>query len=258
MKKITQIIFTFLMVNISLKAQTFSSGVINLSSTPGLEYTAQFDITSSEVTLTLIGPSDRWLGIGMGVQSMTNNGDLVIYTGGSTLSDRTFGGIGVTPAIDAIQDWSIATNTISSGVRTLVATRALSTSETNDYEFTASTDPINLVWARGNSSSFNVSNHGGNNRGITSSQITLGVNDLELASNFKIIPNPASSMINIKLSNSSETGMVKVYNALGKQIHNKSISNFDSSIDVNNWSNGIYLVLVEVGKKSQTKRFIKL
>ncbi|WNH07873.1 hypothetical protein [Thalassobellus suaedae] len=53
MKKINLILFILTIGMISY-SQTSSTGVINLSSTTGLEYTAQIDITSSEVTLTLI------------------------------------------------------------------------------------------------------------------------------------------------------------------------------------------------------------
>ena len=257
MKKITLALFSFVLMTMSFQAQTYSTGVINLSSTSGLEFTSQIDITSTEVTLTLIGPGDRWLGLGFDATNMLGQTDVVIFDG-TNLTDRTFTGGRATPTLDTNQDWSISSNTLSSGVRTLVATRALDTGETNDYDFVANAGSINLVWARGNGATFNLGFHGGSNRGATASGITLGTNDFDIADTFKIIPNPASSNLNLKLSKSFDAANVKVYNALGKQIHNTVISNFDASIDISSWSNGIYLVSVEIANKLQTKRFVKL
>lgn len=260
MKKITLTFLSFLSFGMLLFAQTYSSGVINLSSTPGLEYTAQIDITASEVTLTLIGPSDRWLGLGFDAMNMLEGpprDDVVIFDG-TNLTDRTFTGGRSVPTLDSNQDWSISSNNMSSGVRTLVATRALDTGETNDYDFVAAPGSINLVWARGNGATFSLGYHGFSNKGATASSITLGTEDFKLANNFKIVPNPASTKINIEISNAFESGKVKVYDAIGKQVHNKIISGFDTSIDVSNWTNGIYLISVEIENKLQTKRFIKL
>ena len=194
MKNIT-LWFLLLIFNYAF-SQTNSTGEIVLSTTSGLEYSAQIDVTSSEVTLTLIGPSDRWLGLGFGVSSMTSGGDVVIFNG-TALTDRTFGGIGVLPTPDSNQDWTITFNDVSGGVRTLTATRALDTGEANDYVFSTSDTSINLVWARGNGS-FNLVYHGGSNRGITSSAFTLDVNQYDLK-NFDVVPNPVSSTFEIDL-----------------------------------------------------------
>lgn len=255
MKKINLILFILTIGMISY-SQTSSTGVINLSSTTGLEYTAQIDITSSEVTLTLIGPSDRWLGIGFGASSMTSNKDVVIFTG-SELTDRTFIGIGSIPTLDNNQDWTVSSNEITSGKRTLVATRALNTGETNDYIFSTSDTSINLVWARGNDTTFNLEYHGSTNRGATASGFTLDINDNDLASNFSLFPNPASSKLNIVLPNTIQNASINAFDVFGKQIFNKSISNLNASIDVSSWSKGIYLIKVSSEGKTKTKKFIK-
>ena len=257
MKKITLIILSILTVISISNGQTYSTGTINLSLTSGLEYSAKIDITSTEATLTLIGPDDRWLGLGLGVQSMTNNGDVVIYTGGSNLSDMTFQGIGNTPVLDSNQNWSISSNTKSLGVRTLIATRALSTVDANDYVFSTSDTSINLVWARGFNASFTLENHGASNRGITSSGITLDTHDFELANNFKIIPNPVSSNLNLILPNKVLNAQVNIFDALGKHIFNDKISNLDSSINVSSLNKGIYLISINIDEFKYTNRFVK-
>ncbi|TYA92244.1 T9SS type A sorting domain-containing protein [Seonamhaeicola marinus] len=256
MKKITLTLFLCL-ISLWSFAQTFSTGTVTLSTTSGLEYSAQIDITSTQVTLTLVGPSDRWLGLGFGVDSMTSGGDVVIFDG-TNLTDRTFQGIGSLPILDSNQDWSISSNNTTSGVRTLVATRSLNTGETNDYVFSTSDASVDLVWARGGSSSFTISNHGGGNRGIQGNNgITLGVNDLA-SNNFKIFPNPTSTNLNIESSNSFLSAEVKIYNALGKEVLNQNISKLDESIDVSSLSNGIYLIKLVAFEKVETKRFVKL
>ena len=112
-------------------AQTYSTGPMAFSTDPGLEYGAQIDVNSASniVTLTLVGPSDRYLGVGFGVPTMINLGDCVIYTGVAgtglnVLSDRRFNNNTSTPSVDTAQDWNVISNSISGTVRTLVATRA--------------------------------------------------------------------------------------------------------------------------------------
>ncbi|MFM9006527.1 MAG: hypothetical protein ACKOSR_13670, partial [Flavobacteriales bacterium] len=55
----------------TLKAQTYTTGVVNLSSTAGLAMTAKIDV-GTQVTLTLTGPSGRWFALGFNATSMTN------------------------------------------------------------------------------------------------------------------------------------------------------------------------------------------
>lgn len=255
MKKITLTIFSLLLFGFTLFSQTNSTGLIQLSSTSGLEYDAQIDVTATEVTLTLNGPSDRWLGVGFGVQSMTSGGDVVIYDG-TNLTDRTFIGIGSTPTLDANQDWSIVSNIVSGSVRTIVATRPITTSDASDYDFNLTDTSINLVWARGNGT-FALGYHGGSNKGITSAGFTLGVDNFQALSKFKISPNPVSSEFKVELPSTIELANVEVYDVLGKMIYTSQVSNFNSSIDSSSWHNGIYLVRVIAGDVSQTKRIIK-
>lgn len=263
MKKIT--FLTFLLISCIAFTQTNSTGPIEfLPISSGTPYGAQIDVTATEVTLTLAGPADRWLGIGFDVTSMSNGEDVVIYSGGSaldtsgTLSDRTFNGIGSTPSLDSGQDWTLVTNDITTqpGGRILVATRALNTGVDNDHVFSISDTSINLVWAMGNGSLF-LGNHGNSNRGIEPAVgYTLGVNDFEL-SQFKIVPNPVTSEFNIELPNAVNNAEVEVFDVLGKTIYKTEISNFNSKINAANWNNGIYMVKVSSGNSSKTKRLIK-
>ena len=56
------------------------------------------------------------------------------------------------PNVDASQDWTESSNTVTSGVRTIVATRDLNTSDANDYVFTTTNNTaLPLLWAKGTS-----------------------------------------------------------------------------------------------------------
>ena len=71
MKKIT-FILTFLMASYGF-AQNVSTGVVTL--TPG--FTVQFDVngTTDKVTMTMVGPSDVWLGVALNTSSRKLDGN---------------------------------------------------------------------------------------------------------------------------------------------------------------------------------------
>jgi methionine-rich copper-binding protein CopC len=65
---------------------------------------------------------------------------------------------------DTQQDWTITSNTVVSGVRTVVASRVLNTGDANDAAFAYSDVNLNVVWARGSSASYTIAPHGPTNR----------------------------------------------------------------------------------------------
>jgi hypothetical protein len=154
-------------------AQTYTTGVVNLSSTAGFAMTAKIDITT-QVTLTLTGPAGRWFALGFNASSMTNGTDVVGVHSAGTLNafDCKLTGFAA-PVTDAQQNWTITSDIVSAGTRTIIATRALNTGDANDYIFPSTPTFISLIWARSGSATFNYSNHGGSNRGITSATFTF-------------------------------------------------------------------------------------
>lgn len=266
MKKITFYYSFILLIFTSLSfSQTYSTGEIVLLDDGELYYSAEIDVTSTLVTLTLNGPDNRYLGLGFGVQSMTTDGDAVIFLNDGTfkLTDRAFGdngggdgsGIGIIPILDSKQDWTITSNVLNGEQRTIVATRVLNTGEATDYVFSTSETSIDLVWSIG--FSYTLGYHGAN-RGITMQSFTLSTNDIALNNNeFTLTPNPAKSKLHIRLPQSFENAEVAIYDVLGKKVYARTLSALSSSIDVSKWNNGIYLVRVSNGTTTQTKRFIK-
>lgn len=86
---------------------------------------------------------------------------------------------------------------------------------------------------------------------------TLGVEVFNLVNEFKISPNPGASELNITLSATNEDASVAVFDILGKRIFLQDINQINTSINVSQWDNGVYLVKVSSANSSQTKRFIK-
>ena len=214
--------------------------------------------------MTLGGPADRWFGVGFGLTSMTSGGDVVVWDGvNELLTDRTFNGVDATPSLDANQDWTVIDIDYTSfpGFVGIQATRSLTTSDPNDYEFNLTDTSINLVWARSSGApaagSFILANHGGSNRGIFPTGFTLGTQNLQVSYNFKIIPNPVETEFELELPEGTSMAKVDIYDVFGKQIFTNEISALKSKINISEWNSGIYLVRVTSEFGTQSKRLIK-
>lgn len=265
MKKITLALIGLIYFNTAF-SQTYTTGLMELSNTSGLAYSIQIDVNPTTVTLTMIGPENRWLGLGFGVQSMTSGGDAVIFDG-TTLTDRSFGfegqepgqdATGITPAEDpeGERDWTVTSNVVNSGVRTLIATRATNTGNAKDYVFSATATSIELVWARARFEGFSLEWHGPDNRGITMQSLTLSQDDFQI-NDFDISPNPANTNFTISMPKFTENAAVSVYDVLGKKVFASKLNSITSTIDVSQWNSGIYLVRVSTDNAMHTKRLVK-
>ena len=234
-------LFAFL----NAKSQTYTTGTVPLFSSPAavnLAYSAKIDVTSSLVTVTLIGPSTGWLGLAFDATSMDDIGKDVIIFDGTSVTDRTFDGVGVQPPLDATQNWTLTSNTVASGVRTVVATRALNTADANDYTFVyPPSSSLNIAYAR-KVANFTVNYHGANSCGTTSVSFSgLGVNDASAESkNVQLYPNPVKDVLSF--TNVDKIKSVRIFDATGKQLPTqKSVSN----LNVSTLGKGVYFVEVE-------------
>ncbi len=265
MKKITLAFIGLFCFNL-MYSQTYTTGLLELSNTPGLEYSIQIDVDPTTTTLTMIGPENRWLGLGFGVQSMTSGEDVVIFDG-ETLTDRYYGFEGQEPGQDATgipptedaegeRDWTVQSNVVNAGVRTLVATRPTNTGHPNDYVFSATATSIELAWARARFDGFDLEWHGIDNRGVTMQSLTLS--NAEIADNdFNIRPNPArtSFTVDLKVLNGDTT--MEVYDVLGKKVMSKKLDLISSSHNISNWNSGLYIIRITSENSTEMKRFVK-
>ncbi|WP_178990056.1 T9SS type A sorting domain-containing protein [Winogradskyella schleiferi] len=84
---------------------------------------------------------------------------------------------------------------------------------------------------------------------------TLGIDDNTLET-FSVYPNPTSSILNIQ--SSQDVDNVTIFNLLGQSVANFTKNEItNSSIDMSDLSQGLYLVKISVGDKSQTLRVTK-
>jgi len=254
MKK-TLLLATMLFAFFTAQSQTKSTGVVNL--TTGMTAKLDLNNTNTTATLTLTGPSDRWFALqfgdfpsGSGMQA----GEDVVYFNGTTLVDANHNGVGSPPSPDT-NNWTVTSNTIASGTRTIVATRAFNTSDSNDYTFVYANNSIDFAYAKMSSASFNLAYHGAGNRGyrIDALFTALGVNDFE-KNKITFYPNPANSSFNIQAAD--EIKSVTIFDATGKKV--AAFNNQKEALDISNLKTGLYFIeILNSENKIFTEKLIK-
>lgn len=245
--------FLFFMASLLFTEAQISTGQVTLTS----GYSVQFDVdgSTSTVTMTMIGPSNVWLGVALNTQTgngMGFGGEDVILYANNQLIDASLTGSNAQPDIIESQDWSVSSNTVSGGVRTLVATRSLNTFDSVDYVFTTSTSSFPMLWAKGSGSNLNY--HGSNRGGVVA---TLSTDKYQAPKSFSVFPNPASDVLNISFPENKQVVHISVFDVLGKLVYKNQISRTRPQIDINGWSPGLYLMQIKTETAIETKQIIK-
>ncbi len=75
--------------------------------------------------------------------------------------------------------------------------------------------------------------------------------------NFKTYPNPANSMLNVKLEMINEATSIEITNALGQLVFSTNTLTQNVTISINNLLSGMYYLSVKTKDKTVTKKFIK-
>lgn len=243
MKKIV-LVGALIISFLSTQAQTKSTGIVAL---PVSGMTANLDLnnTTSIATLTLTGPSDRWFALQFGSFASGDGmqaGEDVVYYNGTTLVDAVHNGVGSAPSADT-NNWTVTSNTVATGTRTIIATRAFNTGNANDYTFVYADNSIDFACAKMGSATFSLAYHGGGNRGYSIDvpiSTVLGVNDFE-QNKIAFYPNPTKNTFSIQ--SNEEIQSVKIYDTTGKQLI--SFKGQKEAIDISGLPNGIYFVEIE-------------
>ena len=258
MKKITLLLTTIM--SFAAFAQSKTTGTLSLSNS--IPITANFTLNNdtSQVILVLTGPSDRWFGLGIGVQSGfgMGAGDVVVFTTTTTpnLTDRNFQGTGNPP--QDIQDWTTVSNSVTSGVRTLTLVRALTNTDPNDFQMPyATTNSINFGGVRASSVSMNVGAHGGSASAgyVTNATFTtLGVEDFSLNA-AQVFPNPSNG--NFVISSKVNLQDVAVYSQTGALISTiKANDSTTNEINLSGLAKGVYLLELKNETDTSWKKII--
>lgn len=259
MKKIT--ILLFALFSFKGISQSKSTGAISLNN--GVPITANFTLnnTTSQVTLILTGPSDRWFGLGIGIAQGFGmaSGDVLVYanTSPNALTDRNFSGTG-TPPQDT-QDWSTVSDIISGTSRTLTLTRALTNSDPNDFQFPyATTNSISIGGVRASSANMIVGAHGASaSAGYATGTLTLGAEDFSLNSSV-IFPNPSNGEFSI--SAKTILNKVNIYSQTGALVKTIEVTDNSNEVEVkvNGLTSGIYFIeLINDSEKSWKKIIVE-
>lgn len=233
-----KILLTLSMALANFAWAQFSSGIVNLSIT-GM--TIKLDTTPSGVTITLTGDSNSMLGIGFGSTGMAPGSDGFIYNS-STNRDYTFIGM-TTPTVDASQDWTETSNTISGSTRTIVATRSLS-GGAGDFAIPNTAGTINIFYSRkSNGTALGYHDAGRGYATLTMASSTLATNEIAIAEKKSALyPNPAKSTVNFK--NYNKIHNIDIYEATGRKV--KSIQPDKESINVEDLKSGNYYLEIRL------------
>lgn len=245
MKKIT--LLSLLMLSTIGFAQ-FSTGTVTLA---GSTRTIKIDTNATTVTMTLTGNSTHWLGIGFDGFSMFEVTDMFIWNATAN-RDYTPSGGHSAPSADATQSWTISSDNVVSGVRTVVATRPLVSA--GDYTFLNNNSPINIIFSEGSTTT--IAYHGNNPHDAQTLQRTqLGVEDFSLNAS-SVYPNPSNGTFTI----SSKTNLteINVYSQTGALV--KTIKVEDNSekaeVIVNGLQTGVYLIELKNDAEKSWKKVI--
>ena len=248
MKKISLLFCLLLFCNSF--SQSTTTGEFTL--TPGFTVQFDYDDTNQEVTMTLKGPSDVWLGVGMNAQSMDYpNADVIIYSS-SGLKDYYLDGDNASPSLDT-NNWTLLSNNVIAGERTIVASRPSNTGESTDYIFTSTTVSIPVIYAKGGGP--NLNNYH-TEKGTRILPFVLSTSDV-IQKSFEIYPNPTVDELNFEFPDNVQSANVQVYNILGNQITQTQLKRTVPKLDTNAWASGIYVVQIITEDAVQTKRIIK-
>ncbi|MEJ6792859.1 MAG: T9SS type A sorting domain-containing protein [Lacinutrix sp.] len=260
MKKIT--LFTFLLATSIAFSQTLTTDEITLETGRSV----QFDIntTTNIVTMTMKLPINTWLGLGISSdidlgQGMGDLDDDAIIGLSSGILDRNMNATSGEPSADT-NDWTVTSNTVASGVRTIVGTRVRDTGSAEDFTFPNTESSFPMIYAKGGAT---FAYHGAGNYGMAMATLspTLSTPNFDIPTKFSIFPNPSSSVMNISIPTLTDGGLkLEVFDVLGKKVYTEQLNTLYSEINIANWNSGLYLVRLSSPNQdiTLTKRFVKL
>ncbi|MCI4442972.1 MAG: T9SS type A sorting domain-containing protein [Lentimicrobium sp.] len=250
--------FTFLILIFSVLGFSQQKSTGDVFFLTKLSANLTLDNSNSTATLVIKGPSDRWFAItfgNFGDPGAMDAGNDVVYFNGTTLKDATQNGQGVTPSDDAVNDWTVTSNTVLSGTRTLIATRPFA-AEATDYTFNYSDTSISLAGAHGNTASNSLAYHGANRFNAGNVVLSsLGLDDYTLNAT-QIYPNPSKGEFVVKTKTTLKK--INIYSQTGAFIKAYEVNNSNDSVEVNinEMQTGVYLIELVNEKEKTWKKIV--
>jgi hypothetical protein len=247
-----------------LSASQVLTVTINLDNNWGLGLNSKTDVTCNGVANGLIDPAvsggtppyvyawsngstaDALVNISAGSYSLTvteNNGCFLTLSSIVTEPTAVAVNFDVTNAHDAEADGEV-TATASGGIAPYSYV----------WENGATTNTITGL-AGGTSYALTVTD--GNSCSSVFSSYVTGVENIFLAQNIRIYPNPVSGGV-LTISNEKQIQSVKIYNVLGEVVYNEANKTNIVTIQTSSFINGVYFVNIETAEGNITKKIMIL
>lgn len=245
-------------------SQISTTGVVVLDGT--MSFRLDKNSANSTVTLTLKGPSDRWFAIGFNSLIMDTNVDCVMMTGDTQLTDSHFpDALHHPPVADDTDNWTLLTNTVTGGLRTITASRPFTTGDAFDYDFSASTPSLDFVWAYSYNPIYDLydplnSGHGSDNYGaVTANFTTLGTVPFTTSYEVTAYPNPVKDVLQLSFhTTAAQKATVLLFNELYQVVYKQEVTNLenDCSIPTATLPAGVYYVAIKMDNFQSFKKII--
>jgi hypothetical protein len=260
MKKKLIVSFSLLLGSFFLQAQTKTIAYQELKSASGaLSGSGIFfgaSMTTDSITVTFAGPSTKWIAVGFGTKM--GGSDALIYTasGGSQDWWDYFMGSYSSVVKDVQQDWKIKSNTVSGSTRTLIASRKLNTGDVKDAVFNYNAASLNLIWARGSGSSFNLADHGSSNRayGIALNWVTPDISADIIEISDKQYIKLTNSFITISVNDADYS--YQISDLQGSIIKEKSNVKGELTINISEFKPAVYILTFGSNGKFVQRKFV--
>ncbi len=224
-----------------------------------LNTTVRIDTSPTTVTITLKGESTRWLALGFGtnVIAMGNCTDMFIW---NDTPDRDYtptyvGNDGhYMPTPDVDQSWTIVSDTVTAGYRTVVATRALVSA--GDYTFLNNSSNLQILFAQGDTPT--LAYHGTNNAHGTNAltrSYWLALEDFSITAP-RIFPNPSKGSLTVQTKTGLDT--IVIYNQTGAVVQTIAVNSKKegNEVAVNGLATGVYIFELQNGTKKTYKNVV--
>jgi len=260
-------LFTALISGLAFTAATTAfaqNGEVRTSGQVSLinDLSVELSLDEENVTVTLIGPSDRWFAVGFNAQGMVAGTDVIFYADGSDGTgpyDAHLVGQNA-PVEDDTQNWEVLENNADGNFRTVVATRPLDTGDGDDYVFNFEAPTLTIIYAHGSSASTGLGFHVGN-RGSAVLEFESTVSTADgpsLAEGITLFPNPAVNEINIAVNGSIALETVRIFDINARQIKaiRTGLTGERVSISVDDLPAGVYFAEINTRNDRAVKRFV--
>jgi hypothetical protein len=255
MRKTIMMVFAMAVTSLSFAAIK-STGLVSLGG--GMSAKFELNTATSKVTVTMVGPSNTYLALALNTTYMQANSDCLFMRSATNFSDEKLPGGHTAPTADAVNNWTIVSNTTAGTTRTIVATRGF-VGDSSDYTFTSGMTTLNVAWAVGSAGSFSGFHGGGYGSKALTFATTLGLDDFVTTGALKLFPNPSpTGFFNITKANEIALSRIRIYD-INAQLLKEVTSNLDNNdikIDLSNLARGTYFAEISNNGDQTVKKIV--